>query len=220
MNIELPNFLVVGAHIFKHEWAGDAEILLGITNIDSTRNGLLLFQPIDNAFGRSQLCFLKEDGEDSFRLKILDPSLRDKDLLSSCLKFISKEACKTLNLSVTDVQNTVSSALDNNGRQTTFGDLEGRSLICKGKTRPYKRCLNFHASRARDYAIEKGWISSNVTFKYSWSENFDEIGLTKYLESLVGSYDDPNARNISDESLANVTIEDDESDIISISDVS
>ena len=137
------------------------------------------------------------------------------DLLSSCLKFISKEACEKLNLSVTDVLNTVSSALDNNGRHTTFGDLEGRSLICKGKTRPYKRCLNFHASRARDYAIEMGWISSNVTFKYSWSENFDEIGLVKYLDSLGRSYDDPNARNISNESLANATFEDDESDIIS-----
>lgn len=221
LNILLPSFLVIGAHIFKHEWASDAAILLGITKIDSTRNGLLLFQPIEKAFDRSQLCFVKEAGKGSFQLKILDPSLRGQDLFTSCLKLIRKEDCEKLQLSLTDVQNTVSNALVNNGRQLTFGDLEGRTLICKGKTTPYKRCLNFHASRARDYAVEKGWISPNVTFKYSWSEDFNEEGLSKYLDSLEPSYDDPNVGpNIMAISDANEAIDEDDSDLISVSGIS
>jgi hypothetical protein len=218
LDILLPSFLVIGAHIFKHEWAKDAPILLGIKNIDSTRNGLLLFHPIEKAFDCSQLCFVKNEGEGAFQLKILDPSLRDQELLTSCLKFISEKDCQNLNLSLSEMHDIVSEALFRNGRQLTFGDLEGNELICKGKTTPYKRCLNFHASRARDYAIQKKWISPDIIFKYSWSEDFGETVLLDYLNSLETSFDDPNVgQDISDENLA---IYDNGSDFISISDVS
>jgi len=190
LDVVLPNFLVIGAHIFKHEWASDAKILLGIDNIDSTRNGLLLLQPIEKAFDRSRLCFLKGRSQNSFCLKILDPALREQDLLASCLPYITEAECKKLESSFDDVRNSLANSLTIDGRQLTFGDLEGRALICKGKTRPYKRCLNFHASRARDYAVEMKWISANVTFEYQWSEHFDQEGLEKYLETLGTSFED------------------------------
>jgi hypothetical protein len=167
---------------------------------------------------------VKNEGQGPFMLKILDPSLRDQELFTSCLELIREKDCNDAGLSVTDVKSMVSKALDINGRQMTFGDLEGRTLTCKGTTRPYKRCLNFHASRARDYAMKQGWISSNVTFKYSWSGDFNENQMTKYLDTLGTSFDDPNVGSnvigISDESLLNESIQDDDLESTTVSDIS
>ena len=85
---------------------------------------------------------------------------------------------------VEDMKSSVSETLSINGRQLTFGDLEGRHLICKGESRPYKRCLNFHSSKAFDFALEKGWITVKETLEYQWSEDFDQTGIAKYLESI------------------------------------
>lgn len=192
LGIKLPTFIVIGSHVFKHEWAEDAEILLGIKNIDSTRNGFLLFQPIEKAYHhRSQLCFVKEQKDSSFCLKILDPSLREQDLLAACKPFLSDTICAKAGISVDQAASDIAEALGQ-ANISKFGDLEGRPLICNGITRPYKRCLNFHASRARSHALEKGWISGNVNFQYCWSENFDETVLEKYFMTLEPSFEDPN----------------------------
>ena len=191
MGIEFFPFLVIGAHLFKHEWASDAEILLGIKDIESTRNGLLLLGAIEKAYDRSRLCFLKSSTNDSFCLRILDPSLRGADLLAASTEFITKEECDKVGFSVDGAMIILAKLLTIDGKLLTFGDLEGRSLIYKGKTRPYRRCLNFQAARARSYALKRGWISPDVIFKYSWSENFDDsVQLEKYLETLGTSFED------------------------------
>jgi hypothetical protein len=41
----------------------------------------------------------------------------------------------------------------------TFQDFHGKFLNFKNAQRPYKRCLSFHAHRARHKAIKKKWIS-------------------------------------------------------------
>jgi hypothetical protein len=65
--------------------------------------------------------------------------------------------------------------------------MEGRPIVCKGKSRPYKRCLNFQAARARNYALKQRWITSE---KYTWSGEFDNSSkLENYLETL-GSFED------------------------------
>jgi hypothetical protein len=190
LGIEFPKFLVTGSHIFKHEWAGDAWILLRIRNINSSRNGLLLFSPIEKAFNRSQLCFLKSEDEDSFYLKILDPSIRDFVLFDECKKFVNKEDCKKMNKTRHEVLSFLKDALSGDGCMLTFGDIEGRTLICKGNTRPYKRCLNFHASRARTYALKKGWIKDDVVFKFTWSsQEYNHEIMNTYLEQLHSAED-------------------------------
>jgi hypothetical protein len=191
LGIEFFSFLVIGAHLFKHEWASDADILLGIKNIESTRNGLLLLGAIEKAYDRSRLCFLKSSTSNSFCLRILDPSLRGVDLLAASTEFITKKECIKIGRSVDEAIAKVTNLLTVDGKLLTFGDLEGRPLVCKGKTRPYKRCLNFQAARARSYALKRGWISPDVIFKYSWSKNFDDsIQLEKYLETLGTSFED------------------------------
>jgi hypothetical protein len=189
LGIELPKFLVTGSHLFKHEWAIEAWILLRISNIDSSRNGLLLFIPIEKAYDQSQLCFLKSDGEDSFYLKLLDPSIRQVALFDECKKFVNESECNDIGKSVSEVLSILETKLTVDGRMLTFEDIEGRKLICKGSTRPYKRCLNFHASRARSYALKEGWITDDVVFKFTWSQEFDLGAINSYLDQLGTSFE-------------------------------
>lgn len=189
LDTDLPKFLVIGSHLFKHGWGSVmAHTILGIENIDSTRNGLLLFQPIEKAFDRSQLCFLKSPNDDSFYLKLLDPRIRNISLLDQCLPFISVKECINYGKSIEEVISLLKKCLTFEDRLITFGDLEGREIKCYGITRPYKRCLNFHASRARDYAIEQKWISKEVVFDFTWSQEFKSDAINSYLNNL-GSFD-------------------------------
>ncbi len=55
--------------------------------------------------------------------------------------------------------------------QTTFGDVEGRTLHFNGIERPYKRCLNLQARLARMKATQEKQIQPNEdTFEDFWSE--------------------------------------------------
>jgi hypothetical protein len=49
--------------------------------------------------------------------------------------------------------------------------------------------LNFHASRARSYALKEGWIKNDVVFKFTWSQEFDVDGLNAYLDQLGTSFE-------------------------------
>ncbi len=185
LHIDLPKFIVIGAHLFKREWGPImAKALLKINQVDNPRNGLLLFAPIAKAFDRSRLCFLKSQNSDDFYLHLLDPSLRDVALFDSCLPFINKKECEFYGKSVDEVKAMLEEKLKINKRSITFRDLEGRSILCRGETTPYKRCLDFQASRARDYAIKQNWISKDVVFKYSWSQEFDSEKINSYLNTL------------------------------------
>lgn len=52
--------------------------LLGLSDINDPRNGLLLFEPLQHAFDDSQVCFLyvEDAGEPKFKLELLDMSLK------------------------------------------------------------------------------------------------------------------------------------------------
>ena len=52
-NDVLPKQTVIGAHLFKHEWKERTDII-GIDDIDDTRNGLPLWRPIEWAFDTSR----------------------------------------------------------------------------------------------------------------------------------------------------------------------
>ncbi len=49
----LPSSTVIGAHLFKHGWKEQIHII-GIDNIDDTRNGLPLWKPIEWAYDTSR----------------------------------------------------------------------------------------------------------------------------------------------------------------------
>ena len=114
MDILLPKFLVIGGHLFKHEWASDAEILLGIKSIDSTRNGALLFLPIEKAYNRSQICFLEGKNE-MFYLKLLDPNLAEVSLYSIIEKHVNAVECAKMGKTVDFVLESLKSALSIEG---------------------------------------------------------------------------------------------------------
>lgn len=227
LDVKLPKFLVSAFHVFKPKWAADSYYLLDFDDVVSSRNGLLLFQPIERAFNRSQLCFLKANREDSLFLRLLDPGLRDITLFDACLPLINEIDCASINKTVDEVLSALQITLTVNGRLLTFGDIEGNRIICKGKIRPYKRCLNFHAAVARRYALKQGWITHGVYTKFKWSQAFnkddriishiDEIGtsfeaikdenlenqlqdnilLTEYVDDRVVEDDDETDSNVS-----------------------
>ena len=49
----LPKQTVVGAHLFKHKWK-DRSHVIGIEDIDDTRNGLPVWKPVEWAFDTSR----------------------------------------------------------------------------------------------------------------------------------------------------------------------
>lgn len=164
LEIKLPSFLVIGSHMFKHEWASDAQVILKFNNINNPRNGLLLFQPLEKAFDRSQLCFVKcLTNNDQFTLKLLDQNLRNRSLFEACVQYVTETSCATIDKTVEQVCTLLESRLRNkDGRPLMFNDVEGMSLICRGYIRPFKRCLNFHANRAHDYARKKVYTMVSV----------------------------------------------------------
>jgi hypothetical protein len=190
LGINFYSFLVAGAHIFKHEWAADTDFLLGFEKINNPRNGLLLLMPIQKALDRSRLCFTMTDGR--YRITILDPNLRDVELFDACLPFITKSECEKVpggSVSVDDVISATRESLTVNGRLLTFRDLEGNPITCKDGTTPFRRCLNFHAVRAHATAVKNGWISEDLKFAYSWSQDFDESKLARHLSQLPTSFE-------------------------------
>lgn len=52
-NALLPKQTVIGAHLFKHEWKERIHVI-GIEDIDDTRNGLPLWKPVEWAFDSSR----------------------------------------------------------------------------------------------------------------------------------------------------------------------
>jgi hypothetical protein len=115
--------------------------------------------------------------------------MRQLTLFDECKKFVNERECSAIGKTVSEVLSILETKLTVDGRLLTFEDIEGRKLICKGKTRPYKRCLNFHASRARSYALKEGWITDDVVFKFTWSQEFDVDSITAYLDQLGTSFE-------------------------------
>ncbi|KAL8016214.1 putative HNH nuclease [Plasmopara halstedii] len=151
--------------------------LMGISDIDDVRNGLLLFKPLEHAFDHFQISFIYDQSSNEFRLKIFDQSVRPQRLFG---KLDNTQRAILLQ----------GQALPKNWRsrgprlepgtvydiQTTFGDLEGRALRFKSVKRPYKRCLNLQARLARKQAIEKQWIRPDEDdFQDFWSEGMSLV---------------------------------------------
>jgi HNH endonuclease len=71
-----PTSVITMAHIFARKWRNDM-YLLGLDNIDSERNLLLLYKPIEYHFGSGDIIFLWDDSEQNFVCRVLNPNLKD-----------------------------------------------------------------------------------------------------------------------------------------------
>jgi len=69
---------VTAAHLIGYSMRHYAPMLLGMKDLDSPRNGLLLLKPLEDAFDDSRICFSYDKLMDSFILHILDAEYLDK----------------------------------------------------------------------------------------------------------------------------------------------
>ncbi|KAL7680627.1 putative HNH nuclease [Plasmopara halstedii] len=188
LDTALPSELVIASHLFRRKNEFLSKKLMGISDIDDVRNGLLLFKPLEHAFDHFQISFIYDQGSNEFRLKIFDQSVRPQRLFG---KLDNTQRAILLQ----------GQALPKNWRsrgprlapgtvydiQTTFGDLEGRALRFKSVKRPYKRCLNLQARLARKQAIEKQWIRPDEDdFQNFWSEG---MSLAEKMEFYYANED-------------------------------
>jgi len=172
LDTALPSELVIASHLFRRKNAFLSEKLMGISDIDDVRNGLLLFKPLEHAFDHFQISFIYDQSSNEFRLKIFDRSVRQQRLfeqLNSTQRAILLQGqVLPNNWELLGPRHAPGTAYD---IQTTFGDLEGRALCFRSVERPYKRCLNLQARLARKHAIEKQWIKPDEDdFQDFWSE--------------------------------------------------
>lgn len=79
LDVELPRGRVIAAHLWKRSTHGDGLEYLALkkTDVHSTRNGLLLYDPIEKAFDRKELCFLYNSLTQRIVCKVLNPALQD-----------------------------------------------------------------------------------------------------------------------------------------------
>jgi hypothetical protein len=166
--IPFPPEHLVGAHLFKHAWAAEKQVLK-LPHIDHERNGLVFCKGVEHAFDNSQICFYSDSFE--VKLHVLDPSLRSKGVIDR-----SKEL---LGAAYTEPDNAMTVAMNptlfkpgTNIQTLTFGNLEGRPLTVPIDKQPFNRCLCFQAHQARKEAVARGWIKSAADWDFTdyWTE--------------------------------------------------
>jgi hypothetical protein len=162
LDTALPCELVVACHLFRRRTAFLAEKLMGISDIDDVRNGLLLFAPLKQAFKQFQISFVYDPKSDAFRLTIFDPHVAHQQLVDR-LDDAQRGILLQSHAVPTDWKDQGSMILPGTeyDLQTTFSDLEGRALCFRSLARPFKRCLSLQARLARINALEKYWIESD-----------------------------------------------------------
>lgn len=178
----LPSRVVIASHIVKHSWDGlGIHSLLGM-EVDDVGNGLLLFKPIEWALDNSKVCFTYDERFGDFTMRILDPALKAKTLLS----VLEEPPSERLRNSSSDLSSADWKVLRREVKESTFEDLEGHwPQLQPGAKRPFKRALCFHARRARSYALQQQWIGEgDVIFDDFWSEGDYKANVERWLATL------------------------------------
>lgn len=134
---------VRAVHIWKlaTKGVGLPEFALKESDINNERNGLLLYESIEKAFDRKQLCFIYNPFVGYLHLKILCINLKNMFLID-------------------DPQIRISL---NESRK--FNDIDGNTLILPKDIYPYRRLLNWHARCAYKTAKLNQWIDDNENFE-------------------------------------------------------
>ena len=136
LNEFFPRQLVVASHIWKHCTQGEGleEFGLKESDVNSSRNGILLCQEIEKAFDEKKLCFLIDRiTSTNLQIKLLDPALTSKLVIDG-----------------------------HSGK--TFADIDGSHLKHPPDCMPYRRILDFHAKCSYRKAISRGWLLPDSAF--------------------------------------------------------
>jgi hypothetical protein len=169
LGIEFPTNQVTCSHLFQKKWA-KSRAIIDLKDINDVKNLLLLFKPIEMVFDEGRICFLWDNSSNQFKMIVLDPEIRSKTVLDLATKQFP-------NYSYTSV------LLNRN-----FAALEG-SPLNTGNFLPLKRCLAFHASRARYEAIHiRKWINAEefVIPDDAWSPDIlENPELKSHIESWL-----------------------------------
>ncbi len=179
LDVELPRHLVIGAHVFKHEWAYLAKDVLDIDDVDDVRNGLLLYRPLEWAFDTGRLVFVLDAG--ALVLRVLDPAIRELSLHAKAAQLL----CKAPEQQAAELA-TLESKWRLPEARSTFGALhETRArLLPPAGVSPWRRCLCFHAHVARREAVRVGWIATEDDAPFddywSWSEESEAAARVRH----------------------------------------
>lgn len=162
LDMYLPSKIVTGVHLFQRRKRLLAGPLLGLDDLDDWRNGLLLFNPIKEAFDGLRIGFVYDATDDLYRLKLFDNSASFRNM--AIIDFVPSKVIQNemgLNISAlpADWRSRQAPLLHENFQfdvRTTFADLEGKALAFKNLNRPFRDCLNLQARLAFKWAEKKG----------------------------------------------------------------
>ena len=177
LDMKIPSKLAIAAHLFRKSRAKYMPAIIGIDNIDSERNGLILYKSIEHEYDNFGLCFVKEDNQ--FVMKVLNPKL--------------------LSMTFEDHMNTINRTLvvPEELKSKTFADFNNKPLVLKDPLKsPYSRCLGFQAKTARAYAIQQGWKKEGeFEFDNYWSHDdlVDKAGIVSWLANVPNEIQPPDA---------------------------
>ncbi|TDH70097.1 hypothetical protein CCR75_009542 [Bremia lactucae] len=170
LDVAFPKSLVIASHLFRRSNEYVADKLLKISNINDTRNGIVLFKPLKYAFDHFHISFVR-DNTGAFRLKLFDPTIRNTRLIDMVIDHSRNK--KVLDeTQVTELHESISLTQEpcEFNVNTTFGDLDGSALAFIGVERPYNRCLYLQASVARVLALQNGWVEESYDFPDFWDD--------------------------------------------------
>ena len=160
LNTALPSPLVGASRLIRDNHTFLASRFMDIPDIDDVRNGLLLCQPLKQAFDQFLVSVLYDCRQDTYRLKVFDPTLRDQRLFDQLDEH--QRAVLLRGQPAPADWATMERPSFAPGTQfdlhTTFGDVDGRPVSFTSPQRPYKRCLNWHAAVVRIKAIDQAWL--------------------------------------------------------------
>jgi hypothetical protein len=130
----LPQSIVIASHIFQYKWRNELSRFTSLADINDSRNGLLLYKPVEWAFDRAKLC-VEVKSNDEMTFCLLDQDLRNIVLADKACEL--RDEAGRGNKRLPEEMDLL----------TTFGDLDGQPLnFPEGIVmRPSKRMLGLHA---------------------------------------------------------------------------
>jgi hypothetical protein len=153
LGFPIPSRLAIAAHLFRKSKKDYLYPILGLDDVNSPRNGLVLFKCFEHEFDNYGICFIKEN--DVIKMKILNPELESMTF-ENHLNNTRKDLC---------------SSLPNHLKFQTFGQYNNRPLLFNNPANlPFTRCLNYQARVAQAFAIKEGWTrEGEFEFENFWS---------------------------------------------------
>jgi hypothetical protein len=166
LNIPFPKSVVSAVHLFRRSNEYLLFPLMQIKDINNPKNGMLMFIPLKYAFDHFQISFIagKKDCT-SFTLKLFDHSIQNTPLID----FIKDSNQRQVLMDAISISNPKKRCKFD--LQTTFGDIDGKTIVFSSPNRPFHRCLNLQARLANMIALKKRSIEDSYQFDDFWSED-------------------------------------------------